>query len=257
MPAWKGACSGGVQLLGGPEGHGVLQGDRYRRATPYPSSFLEKLASAFRGAALVEELLVAEEPGRLALRVAPLLEPGDGALRVLHWGAAALAATVSIARLGLRIDAVDTNPLWEPLGRERLGWTGLEDRVRVVAPERLEGGYGLLLLVGERAARPELPPADEIERAVERLDPGGRILLIGWPRGTGLPSPLAGWRPVRRTPGRLARQRLLRPRGEAPVPRRMRGLAGLGLAPLTLAAPDLVLVLLGERNVSLRRGEGR
>lgn len=238
--------SGKVRIDLDGAGRTALTAPGYHRPLPYPVTYLEKLASAYPGPALVEELLLAEEPGRFAIRAERLLGPVDRGARFLHWGAAALGATVAVARLGFRIDAADTNPLYAPLARERLQHVGLASRIEVVPSEPIDRSYDALILVGEPVLRPTLPTKEEIAGLLRLLRPDGRVLLLGWPRAAGRVPLAPTWLPVRRPDRRFAWSRLLRPRGKAPTPTLRRRTFGFIAAPLALVIPSLIPRFFGE-----------
>ncbi len=246
---WEGAVSGGIRLVADAGGCGLLLGRGYRRSTPYHGSFLSRLASARRGGALVEDILISEEPGRLATRAAFLLGAVRPEARVLHCGAASLAATIAVARLGYaRIDAVESNPLWAPLARERIACAGMEERIRLLQEDGpAAGSYDLLLLVCEPPLGP-IPAPEEIARAARALRPGGRAVVVSWPAGRPLPAPLSSWRRSGRSDPDLARHRLLHPRGDAPAARRARGVLAALLIPAARWAPGTLLAWMGETN---------
>ncbi|MDM7914697.1 MAG: hypothetical protein QUU85_05445 [Candidatus Eisenbacteria bacterium] len=228
-------------------GLAVLVGPSYRRPTAYPMEFLSRLSAAWRGPALVEDLLVSEEPGRLGARLGMLLQQLPREARLLHGGAAAGAATVALARLGFsRIDSFDSNPVYRPLRAERLRHAGVEGRARCPADLPSEEGYDAALLIGDPACRPSPPREKEILAIGAAVRRGGRLFFAAW-RGE-QPDILLerGWSRSGSVALRpIARQRCRRPRGEAST-RLQRRAAGALLDPVALLAPAAVLRVFGE-----------
>jgi hypothetical protein len=222
-------------------------GPGYRQPTPYPIAFLERLSAAWRGGALVEDLLVSEEPGRLAARLAALLKGIPRTGRLLHWGAATGSATVGLVRQGFsRIESYDSNPAYLPLRRERLLHAFATSEARCIEAVDLRADYDVVLVVGDPACRPSVPREEEIASAAFLLRSGGALCLAAWGPDRPIPRQIEAW-PRAAIPLRwISRARCRTPRGRARTSF-SRWVAGLALEPAAALVPRAVLGAFGER----------
>lgn len=246
------AASAGLRVAFDSQGGAAIEGRRYRLPIPYDSDLLDALAAARGPAGLVEDLLLAEEPDRMATRVMAMIRriaPQTGGL--LHWGSASGAVDLALARAGLSpITAYDSNPLWEPIARERLRQAGIGSGiVRVIGRDEDPGIHGLALVVGDPAHRQ--PPLHDVHGLARSVRPGGYLLLIAWPDVAAIPAPISGWPRILGADARGAWVRWTRPRGGAPAKSAARRWSGLCGSALAVLSPDTALRLLGERDAIL------